>query len=800
MDPDFGTGGVAVVGAGNGTFASLTIDGAGDVVAAGFTGGFHNGNFFVARFSDTGVLGDTASTSFVANPGNGHNAQAVVVDNSGRFVVVGSVNGRAGDAEMGVARYDSGALALDPAFDTDGLLELDLAADDRANDVAVDGSNRIVLAGTSANTATVVRLTDAGALDPAFDADGVLTVPGVVANAVAVDGSGRILVASNSSADGNSNILVSRYDSAGVPDAGFGAAGTATIDLGGKEHAFDLTVDGSGRIIVVGSGGEGSTADFLVARLTDAGALDNSFAGTGVASIDITGGADVAYGVDLASDGSILVGGSAGGNTGVAKLLDNGTLDAGFGTGGIVDLDSISGSLDAGFDLVVDALDRVLVAGHVHNGFLGHDMMVVRLQGGGNSVDLSITKDDGVADVTAGTSTIYTIVAANAGPSDAIAATVTDTFPVACDSVSWSCVAAGGATCTAGPVAGDINDVINLPAGGSATYTATCAVSAAASGSLVNTASITAPGDVVDIDPLNDSATDTNSISVDADLAISKTNGTAASVPGSDTVYTIVASNSAGPSDIVGATVTDNFPAACTSVSWSCVAAGGATCTAGPGVGNIADVIDLPVGSSATYTATCSIDAAAVGTLDNTATVSAPMGATDPVAVNNSATDSDTLGASADLSMSKQAVSVPDPLQVGSTIQYELIVSNAGPSTATDVVVTDAIPANLTYASDNCGASVVGTDLVWNVGSLASGNSASCLVDFVVADAGPIVNTATVSSSSSDPNGANDTGSSQLAGVALGPMLPVPTLGWQALALLMMLMAALGTLFVRRHA
>ena len=46
-----------------------------------------------------------------------------------------------------------------------------------------------------------------------------------------------------------------------------------------------------------------------------------------------------------------------------------------------------------------------------------------------------------------------------------------------------------------------------------------------------------------------------------------------------------------------------------------------------------------------TYTASCTISAAATGTLSNTATVTAPAGVTDPTPGNNSATDSDTLGA-----------------------------------------------------------------------------------------------------------------------------------------------------------
>ena len=73
--------------------------------------------------------------------------------------------------------------------------------------------------------------------------------------------------------------------------------------------------------------------------------------------------------------------------------------------------------------------------------------------------------------VTAGGSVTYTIAASNAGPSNATGATVADTFPAAL-TATWTCVGAGGGTCTAAG-SGNINDTVNLPAGGSVTYTVT---------------------------------------------------------------------------------------------------------------------------------------------------------------------------------------------------------------------------------------------------------------------------------------------------------------------------------------
>jgi uncharacterized repeat protein (TIGR01451 family) len=132
------------------------------------------------------------------------------------------------------------------------------------------------------------------------------------------------------------------------------------------------------------------------------------------------------------------------------------------------------------------------------------------------SANLSITKTDGVTDATPGGQVTYTITASNAGTDAANPATVSDTFPAAL-SCTWNCVGGGGGTCTAAGV-GDINDsAVNLPSGGSVTYTAVCDVSASATGSLVNTATV-ASG-VNDPDTNDNSATDTDTLTPSSDAS-----------------------------------------------------------------------------------------------------------------------------------------------------------------------------------------------------------------------------------------------------------------------------------------
>ncbi len=251
--------------------------------------------------------------------------------------------------------------------------------------------------------------------------------------------------------------------------------------------------------------------------------------------------------------------------------------------------------------------------------------------------DLGITKTDGTGTYTPGGTTTYTIVATNAGPDPVTGATVADNFPAGITTINWTAVYAGGAS---GPAngSGNINATVNIPSGGTCTFTAVCNISGAASGNLVNTATVAVPAGVSDPNGANNSATDTDTQANTADLSITKTDGTTVYTAGGTTTYTIVASN-AGSSAANPTTVVDNFPAAITSVAWTAVYAGGASGPAS-GAGNInATTINLPVGGTATFTAVCNISGAATGNLVNTATVSSAL--TDPNPANNSATDTD---------------------------------------------------------------------------------------------------------------------------------------------------------------
>ena len=95
------------------------------------------------------------------------------------------------------------------------------------------------------------------------------------------------------------------------------------------------------------------------------------------------------------------------------------------------------------------------------------------------------------------------------------------------------------------------------------------------------------------------------------------------------------------------------------------------------------------------FTLTATISTTATGSLSNTSTIAAPASVTDPTPANNSATDTDTLTPTGDLSITKtDGVATETP---GTSVTYTIVATNiAGPSVISGATVTDTFPATIT--------------------------------------------------------------------------------------------------------
>ncbi|KJY29486.1 hypothetical protein VR45_29815, partial [Streptomyces sp. NRRL S-495] len=275
------------------------------------------------------------------------------------------------------------------------------------------------------------------------------------------------------------------------------------------------------------------------------------------------------------------------------------------------------------------------------------------------------------------------------GPSRARNVVVTDRVPdgvsgasMVSDEDGTACpVASGTATCPA----------IDLEVGETASYTL--------SGTLAQDATVTPTNTVVVTggpDPATPThtavASPTGSPSPQAKLTVSKVLVTDPVVPGRTVQWrgTVVKN---GPSRARNVVVTDPVPAGVDGATMTaddgtaCPITGGtATCPA----------VEIAAGETRTWTLTGTLGPDAAVTPTNTVTVT---GGPDPATPTHTAVASPSGEPVQEARLSVSKVLLTDPVVPGQRIQWQVSVTNRGPSVARDVVVTDRVPAAVNDAS-----------------------------------------------------------------------------------------------------
>ncbi|HEX8940410.1 MAG TPA: DUF11 domain-containing protein [Candidatus Limnocylindrales bacterium] len=118
----------------------------------------------------------------------------------------------------------------------------------------------------------------------------------------------------------------------------------------------------------------------------------------------------------------------------------------------------------------------------------------------------------------------------------------------------------------------------------------------------------------------------------------------------------------------------------------------------------------------------------------------------------------------ADLAIS--ATATPSPVNAGSQLRYDLTVTNNGPATAHNVVVTDTLPAGVTYSTSTVACSQAAQVLTCPLGTMLSGQSIPIEISTQVAPGldssggtTTITDTASVTATELDPDTTNNSAS-----------------------------------------
>ncbi|MGZ7080529.1 MAG: hypothetical protein ACXVJT_14045, partial [Thermoanaerobaculia bacterium] len=377
--------------------------------------------------------------------------------------------------------------------------------------------------------------------------------------------------------------------------------------------------------------------------------------------------------------------------------------------------------------------------------------------------DVSVTKS-GPALAAAGTDVAYTVTAINFGPDDASSVTLLDNIPSGMKFVSDLQTSGPTFSCT-DPAPGDTVGGVNctlatMTAGSSADFTITFHIPPATTPGtfFTNVASVSSPDDQ---NNENDEASATTQVpfASQSDAGVLKS-GPSVSGPNTDVVYTITLSNG-GPNDATDLAFSDPLPGTMTFVSFvqnSGPAISPPCSTPLPGSGGTiaCNPASFAAGATAVFTLTGHIPAGTPSGTPFTNTASVKVtGDTNPD--NDSATVTTTVS-NVDLSVAKNG---PATANAGTAITYTLSIANIGNDTATNVVLSDPLPAGTQFVSLTQNLGPTATCLTPAPGSngtvicsyitLASGSTAQFSLVVNTGSAAPsITNTATITTDSFD--------------------------------------------------
>ncbi|MFD7583553.1 hypothetical protein [Kitasatospora sp. NPDC059817] len=283
----------------------------------------------------------------------------------------------------------------------------------------------------------------------------------------------------------------------------------------------------------------------------------------------------------------------------------------------------------------------------------------------------------------------WRITVTNSGPSRARNVVVSDTLPSGVTGASMT-ADTGGANC---PISNGTATcpAVEIPVGGSLSWTLTGTLSPDATTSPTNTATVTGGPDPAT--PTRTAvASPTATPSPQANLTVSKALLTSPMVPGQQVQWQVTVTNN-GPSRARNVVVSDTVPNGVSGASMKAdtdstncpITNGTATCPA----------VEIPVGGSLTWTLTGTLSPNATTTPSNTATVT---GGPDPATPTHTAVATPSGSPSPQASLTVSKVLVTNPVVPGQQIQWQVSVTNNGPSEARNVIVTDQVPTGVTNA------------------------------------------------------------------------------------------------------
>jgi uncharacterized delta-60 repeat protein len=254
-------------------------------------------------------------------------ASAMTIDSTGKILVAGTAYTDGSDDNIFLARYTEEGVWDDAFGENENLvIELD-HTNEAASGVEVDSYNRIIVAGTSSKTFnsvyTIIRCTDAGVLDSAFNNTGIVRASFDNAynkvNALLVQKDDNIIIAGsdmgyNPEHGSTTRLAVWRFNPDGQLDMAFNGSGKNMVPVRNSDDSFikTLALKRNGMLVAAGRAIEYKRhfGELVVAQYTTGGELDAAFGENGIASLPVRTDNTVNRQLFTLPDGKLLVAGN----------------------------------------------------------------------------------------------------------------------------------------------------------------------------------------------------------------------------------------------------------------------------------------------------------------------------------------------------------------------------------------------------------------------------------------------------------------------------------------------------------
>src|SRR6266516_3659946 len=373
LDSTFGTGGKVLtdLGVGAGVPSDAVLQPNGDIVVSG--------GFGVARYLPTGKLDTTFGTGGLASTGfvGGESGTGVALQPDGKIIWVGSQGNPSfpagGTFSFAVARFNANG-TLDTSFGTGGQASVEFfappmqGAQEFAGAVLVQPDGKILVAGSARQgqirfapiQGALARFNANGTLDTSFGTGGQILSSSGGITALGMDAAGNMFT------------LPARAEFSPMGHAGTGVTPAA---ITASSHGGSSIFLPSGQFVQANTiGVTKHDVDVQVQRFNPDGSIASAspaFDYAGAPGLDQA--IDSAGAVAAQANGQAVAGGEHFLSTslfGLARVNPDGTLDAGFGSGGVLTT-TFNGNEAVGA-VVIQPDGKIIAVGFSENNTTGH--------------------------------------------------------------------------------------------------------------------------------------------------------------------------------------------------------------------------------------------------------------------------------------------------------------------------------------------------------------------------------------------------------------------------------------------